>query len=255
MDSEVALRGLTKSLSCPFDDPGIGEFCLSISNHFCHGKPLLWNRKDHAYSAHRIICLLLVAVSLLSFCFGSEGFPRSNQPITQAILYSFCREEASIFSLLVDLFNAWMFVYPALVMMAKLVPAQQQPQFGQQLGLPNYVDFFLAVVGLVFFIGAGSNLFASRLTGQSCSGFDSTVAASITYFSMANRRWMTPIADLITPPTLFWVYLPFSALLGGRTSRIVSWLVAGTAGALLGDYHLENRDAWQVIRDIFSSRW
>ena len=81
----------------------------------CHGGPLLYHAQSYAYTAHRCICFLLIAVSMLSFCYcGHLPTSITKEPVLRALLTSLCRNHFSVVSLGLDLFNASMFVYPAL---------------------------------------------------------------------------------------------------------------------------------------------
>ena len=56
-----------------------------------------------------------MAVSLLSFCYcGHLPVSITKEPVLRALLTSTCRNHFSVVSLGLDLFNASMFVYPAL---------------------------------------------------------------------------------------------------------------------------------------------
>ena len=146
--TRVVFSGLTQSWSCSYFDDRMGDFCNALgrlaigcmhaeelattryrpfsshqlhcmfpapAKHMCHGGPLLYNVQSYAYTAHRTICFLLISAALLSFCYcGHLPASITSEPLLRAVLTSFGRNHFSLVSLGLDLFNASMFVYPAL---------------------------------------------------------------------------------------------------------------------------------------------
>lgn len=255
-NTKVVFSGATQTWACSYYDDRIGDFCNAIAKNMCHGGPLLYNAKNYAYTAHRCICFFLIAAALLSFCYcGHLPAGITSEPLLRALLTSVGRNHFSVVSLGLDLFNASMFVYPALVKMEKVVPMLQEGAFASNLGLPAHYDFIFYVIVLVLFLGGGSNALTNFFFSKNpCFGFDSTVAAAVAYcrahqasvFSFGAKNSLA-----LSPQTVFWSYLPVTALLGGSPSHAVSWLLAGAFGMMLGEYHVDNRN-WLLTFQHFT---
>lgn len=245
--AKLTFLGLTQEYSCSYFDERTGSFCSALARNLCHGKPLLHDPKNYAYTAHRTICYLLIAFSLLSFCHGGAA-PPANGPLLQALLNSMGRPHFSLVYLGLDLFNASTHVYPALVRMEQIVPTLQEGGIAAPLGLPAFVDFVFCVLVLVVFLGGGSNALASHFTRHPCLGFDSTVAAAAGYCSGFQAN---PGANpMFAPTTVLWAYLPLVAVLGGSS---LSWILGGMLGTMLAQYHLDNQDVFLAIKQtVFS---
>lgn len=242
----VTFLGLKKaSWSCPFFDETWGPFCNAAANHFCHGRPLWYDPQSYAYTAHRALCFLIILAAILCFCCREGTLPFS-EPLLVTIYNSVGRNHFSLFALALDLFNAGQFVYPALIQMEKVIPTLQEGRFAKHLHLPNYIDFILYDIILVLFVGGGCNAFGTFWTKQTCRGLDATVAASVAYCT-AFTTLQSTTTQKITPQTIFWSYLPLTALLGGH-SNVIAWLLAGMAGYMLGQYHFENQDLWLAVK-------
>ena len=61
---------------------------------------------------------------------------------------------------------------------------------------------------------------------------------------------------LLSPQTTFWTYIPMTAMMGGSATYVVAWVLAGMAGAMLGQYHVDNQN-WllatkEMIKEKFS---
>ena len=153
----------------------------SSADNFSHQKSFLWDRKDRAHTAHRIICFTLIASALVSFCF--PGAPPQTSifynPIFDGFFFLFYRPN------LMDLIHTNSCIHPALVEINRIVPRLEDKgsvlfSFGDV-----DLDFALAVVILIFVIGGGCNLAASRLTKRRVYGLNSTIGASLAYYQQA----------------------------------------------------------------------
>ena len=138
-----------------------------------------------------------------------------------------------------------------------MIPTLQEGAVASDLGLPAYYDFIFYATLLVLFLGGGSNALTNYFFSKApCFGFDSTVAAAVAYcralqasaFSFGATNGLA-----ISPQTVFWAYLPVTALLGGSPSHAVSWLMAGMFGMMLGEYHVDNRNWLLAIQQIAKS--
>ena len=147
--------------------------------------------------------------------------------------------------------------WPLPVRLEQVVPTLQEGAFASDLGLPSYYDFIFYAIVLVLFLGGGSNVLANFFFPKDpCFGFDSTVAAALAYcralqtspFSFGAAGGLA-----ISPQTVFWAYLPVTALLGGSPSHAVSWLLAGMFGMMLGEYHADHRNWFLAFQQVAKS--
>jgi hypothetical protein len=150
-----------------------------------------------------------------------------------------------------------MLVYPALVRMERIVPTLHDGRLSTAIGVPEWVDFVFYAIVLVLFLGGGSNSLANYFFSKDpCFGFDSTVAASVAYCS-AIPSFILPFdggnMGIFTPQTVFWGYLPVTALLGGSPSHAAAWLIAGSMGFMLAQYHAENQSVLLAFKDLLRS--
>jgi hypothetical protein len=223
----------------------------SPASNLSHKKTLLWDTNGRAHTAHRIICGLLLVSALASYCFPGA-------PLGQLFENQWLDGLASVFyrpHLFLDLLYANYAVHPALVEINRIIPRLHD----RSIISTGYktLDFWIGVVLLVFVIGGGSNLLASRVTGSRVYGFSSVSAASLAYYQRITlvRRpilfflWNQPV----TAATAYWSSV---AILVVRQNRdwfppLLAWLSAGWAGSMLAKYHLENMMIFGDILKIF----
>ncbi|CAB9497159.1 expressed unknown protein [Seminavis robusta] len=255
--AKVVVSLLTKSVSCPYFDQRKGSFCSAVAKNLCHGNPLVYHPKSYAYTAHRTICFILVGTALLAFCFNGSIPPfLTQEPFMRALLTCFSRKHFSLLSLAMDLVNCSLFVYPALERMERIVPTLQDGKPSLALGVPEWTDFAFYAIVMVLFLGGGSNSLANFFfTKDPCFGFDTTVAAAVAYCSAIPSK-ILPFANqpaMLTPQTVFWGYLPITALLGGTPSYLVAWLIAGSLGVILAQYHTDNQSVLLAFKGLLRS--
>lgn len=243
---------LGESWSCRFDDVEIGYFCDVLAPILTHGKPLLWDETDLPYTAHRILCWILVLSAAVSFCFpGAPPGRLLDNSILDSLLSVFYRPH-----LLLDLFHANVAVYPALVELHRILPRLRA---GSIWSTGNaQMDFFLAVIILVLGIGGGANWVASQIVAkQPIYGFASVVAASMAYcqrIALLGSPILFRYEDLFfTTADLYWAELVALFLRGTRRSFsvVITWLVAALLGSALAKYHVENIAVWGGIYKFF----
>ena len=140
------------------------------------------------------------------------------------------------------------------VRIEQVVPTLQEGAFALDLGLPSYYDFIFYAIVLVLFLGGGSNVLTNFFFAKDpCFGFDSTVAAAVAYCHAVKSLPLSfgAAAGLaVSPQTVFWGYLPVTALLGGSPSHSVSWLMAGMFGYALGQYHADHRNWFLTFQQV-----
>jgi len=147
--------------------------------------------------------------------------------------------------------------------MEKVIPTLGDGRVASGLGLPPYCDFVFYAIVLVIFVGGGSNAMANNIYKQEpCYGFDSTVAAAVAYChafaSSPLGAFDTKTAGLVSKwslSTVFWGFLPVTALLGGSPSHVASWIFGGMLGFMLGQHHLDNQNWVMTAKNIFESTW
>jgi hypothetical protein len=222
----------------------------SLADNFSHQRSFLWDRKDRAHTAHRIICFTLIASALVSFCF--PGAPPLtaffyNNPIVGGFLSIFYRPN------LRDLIYTNSCIYPALVEINRIVPRLDKGSVLFSFGGDVDLDFALAVAILIFVIGGGCNMAASRLTKRTVYGLNSTIGASLAYYQQATL-YRPVIAILfrvydqpITASGAYWTMLGLMVVTSENRDwfpGFVAWLLAGLMGSCYSRYHLESQMWW-----------
>ena len=162
-----------------------------------------------------------------------------------------------------DLLRANTSLYPALVEMQVVISKLRK---GSVLSTGNKTyDYCIAVLLLVFLVGGGSNLVASKWTTTQprikVYGFSSVIAASLAYLQRLNPAGTTvlffPFLD--RPVTAIGAYWCGAAILmlgnsnnynrrGEWFPPLLNWLAAGFGGSLLAKYHVENT---MIFGDLF----
>jgi hypothetical protein len=219
----------------------------SLADNLSHQKSFLWDRKDRAHTAHRIICFTLIASALVSFCF--PGAPPQSvffyNPIIGGFFSIFYRPN------LMDLIYTNSCIYPALVEINRIVPRLDKGSVLFSFGDVD-LDFALAVVILIFVIGGGCNMAASKLTNRTVYGLNSTIGASLAYYQQATL-YRPVIAILfrvydqpITASGAYWTMLGLMVVTSNRDwfQGFVVWMLAGWIGSCYARYHLESQMWW-----------
>ena len=186
--------------------------------------------------------MILVISALFSYCCPGA-------PIGFSFSYPYLDGFCSVFyrpHFLSDIVFPVFTVYPALMAMDRIVRRLNQKSM---ISTGNVtLDFTIAVIMLVFGIGGGSNLLASRMTDNQVYGFKSVVAASLTYSQRITggrnvlvTMWNQPV----TAVTAYWSGLALLVIQNNNRSRhwvpaVAAWLIAGLAGSILAKTHLEN---------------
>jgi hypothetical protein len=234
---------------------------------------------DRVHVIHRFLCAILVGSAAWNFCcprfpplryvlFGSSNRNSLLLPITVAndLLTSVLfRSKAGIMSSLVrDLVYQNTFVYPTLVELNRIVPKLRTTSWMVRPTGNETADYVVAVVLLVLVLGGGSNLLASRIVGGSSSsrtvvGFSSVAAVGLGYLirlagrssSFGGIRIATFRTQDISYVHAFWSNLAwfFVAHPHDWYPRLVVWLVAGFAGSIYAEFHLEHVDVF-VFRNL-----
>lgn len=245
----------------------------------------MYDSTSYAYTAHRILCWFLILSSIVNFCcygrllqlliiIGNDENNNNSSssttcdPFLRLLVVTFVRPYYSFLSLIIDLLNTNLYVYPTLLRMEYIIPTLVHGSIATQIGLPKYIDFILYTLVLIFLIGGGSNIVSSLITKQSlCSGYDTVIAGSIGYCSIVHWNSL-PLATTVTaitatgkipqflsPQTTFWGYLPITAMLGGNATYIVAWMLAGASGVMLGQYHLDNQNWILAATQFFRGKF
>jgi hypothetical protein len=148
-------------------------------------------------------------------------------------------------------------MYPALVEIAKIVPRLSSGSI--LVTGDSSFDFAIAVFLLIFVIGGGSNVLASRVDGQRThvTGFAPVVAASLGYYHRINVVRSTILMTMygvdMTAIRIYWTSIAWIifAYPSAWWPRLVAWLAAGLGGTLLAKYHLENVAVWGDVLKFF----
>jgi hypothetical protein len=142
-------------------------------------------------------------------------------------------------------------MYPALVEINRIVPRLDKGSVLFNFGDVD-LDFALAVVILIFVIGGGCNMVASRLTNRIVYGLNSTIGASLAYYQQA-ALYRPVIAILfrvydqpITASGAYWTMLGLMMVTSNRGwfPGFVAWMLSGWVGLCYARYHLERQMWW-----------
>jgi len=223
--------------------------CGWIEDTFCHG--LVWDvRANRPFAAHRVLEGLLLAWALMAWCLQPGWWP--TEP-------SWTRPLATLGSVLCfpsiveDLISCNLLVYPALQSMDRLLTASAS-------GNRNLATqrFYGSALLLIAGIGGLSNLLSTTLSKRGTFGLHGSIAASLGYLlatkpsQLLVRYWglfhMTA-SDILLAVTaiglvdaLLGVRLPVMGRMGRR--NVLSWMVGGVLGNLMGQYQVENYTQW-----------
>ena len=180
---------------------------------------------------------------------------------------------SSTLSLGRDLFYENVFVYPALMELNRIVPKLRITSWLVRTTGNETADYVLAVIFLVVILGGVSNLLASRITTGSyhhrppVAGFSSVSAVALGYvIRISGSGGGGGLGRNISIPILatfgggrrdinfvhaYWsnVAWIFVTTGGDWYPRLVVWLIAGLAGSLYAEFHLEHVEV-VVFRDV-----
>jgi hypothetical protein len=159
-------------------------------------------------------------------------------------------------NILTDLFKTNTCIYPALMEMNRIVPRLGNTSI--TFGNVN-VDYTVAVLFLIFGIGGSVNWITTRVTKRPVYGFFTTVAASLSYYQRMTRAralqtfLLYVLGQPVTPATAYFTGLAMLVLSsnGNWLPPLLAWILAGCAGSLFGQYHLENQVWWGNVVDVF----
>jgi len=164
-------------------------------------------------------------------------------------------------------------IYPLLVELNRIVPTLQKKLWVRPVG-NDTIDFLLTILIFVFVIGGGSNVVASRISQRHVVGFSSVSASALGYiqriatsrnsrnsnaailatfgstiFGTTGRQHQQQQQYAINSVQTYWSTLAwiFVAYPNDWYPMIVVWLIAGLAGSLYGEFHLQNIDNAAVV--------
>ena len=149
---------------------------------------------------------------------------------------------------LTDLLYQCVCVYPALTEINRIIPRLKRDSVLFTFGSLN-LDFAFAVFVVVFVIGGGSNMAASRFTKRQVLGYGSTVAGSLAYYQRVTiyRPLQSTLFRFLDHPVTaagaYWTNLAFmvSTSNGDFLPSLIAWVLAGWLGSVYAQYHIENQ--------------
>jgi hypothetical protein len=230
---------------------------------------------DRVHVIHRLICSILILSTIWNYCCPRfpprrtlfDGILLFLPPIIEDILTSvFSSSNRRSNNLIRDLIHENFVVYPVLVELNRIVPKLRLTSWWVRPTGNDTADFILAVIILVFVIGGGSNVLASRISQRYVVGFSSVSAIAFGYIQrIANSNnnnnsggfggTTSRTATLATFGTIgrrytinsvqaYWsnVAWLFVAYPNDWYPMLVVWLIAGLAGSIYAEFHLGNID-------------
>jgi len=238
--------------------------------------------KDRVHVIHRLICSILIISTIWNYCcprfpprrtlFGGVLF--FLPPIIDDILTSVFFNSNRSNNLIRDLLHENFVVYPVLVELNRIVPKLRLSSWWVRPTGNDTADFILAIIILVFVIGGGSNVLASHISQRYVVGFSSVSASALGYIQrIANNNSSgfggaaSRTATLATFGTVgrryainsvqaYWsnVAWLFVAYPNDWYPMLVVWLIAGLAGSIYAEFHLDNVDNVAAVyyRDLLN---
>jgi len=215
---------------------------------------MLWDSKDLAFTTHRLIFAMLVLSTLVDYCCPWAP-PRRMfaNPIVDGVMTSIFYKPHN---LLHDLVFETTCVYPALVEMSRIIPKLQSGSLfctGDET-----CDYILACFLLIFVIGGGSNVLATRIAAQgtTVTGFSPVVGAALGYYQritiVRNTVLLSVLGHKLTAIQVYWTSIAWMIMTySDWYPRLVAWLIGGLAGSFLAKYHMENIVFWGEILNFF----
>ena len=256
-----------------------------------HQKPFLYDEYDLVHTIHRLICLMLILSAMYFFCCPARRrmtpwWAYTNNRIKSIFGWTVC----SIFyntddpiSLMMNLLYMNTCVYPTLIELYRVIPRVTGSTNSASLfSFGNTdLDYIVAVGFIIFGIGGGTNYITSKLmTGGSRRrisqwnshtsstyysyyyGFNTVVATSLAYFQQVTQKRPVRIYlfyfldQPLTARMIFWTCLVLTLLSASDVNwlpSVIAWSIAGCAGSILGQYHVNNQIWWGGVVDYF--RW
>jgi hypothetical protein len=168
-----------------------------------------------------------------------------------------CQSRATT-SLFRDLVYQNLYVYPALVELDRIVPKLRRSSWMVRPTGNVTADYLLAVILLVLILGGGSNAIASRIVGngRTLTGYSAVAGVGLGYLIRNSSAGVKRILATLGRQDISYVHAFWSnvawTFVGHPEDwypRVVVWLVAGLAGSIYAEFHLDHVDLY-VFRDI-----
>lgn len=223
---------------------------------------------DLVFVVHRVICSLLILSAVWRFCcprfplYKRTFFlPSFVDDLATSVVWK-CTES----TLLWDLATQNLFGYPALAEIHRLLPRFRSTSWLVRPTGNDNCDYLIAVVLLVVVIAGGSNMLATRIVhsgknskyrGFRLVGFSALTAASLGYLIRSDSKSTVLLLFRqhqqynIGYVHAYWTQVGWMVV--GHPHdwypRVVVWFLAGFAGALYANFHLEHVQM-DVVKDL-----
>lgn len=243
------------------------EICSVIADNVFHGMAP-FDDQNYAYTAHRVLSCILLLSYALSCCTESHPTKRHTLSLRKPIASPFnlmhrplCVFFSTFFNsaLLEDLILLNLLAYPPLLTMSRTILGNTT---FMNLNPPQPEIFYLNVMFLYLVLGGLANTIASYLKGSgSTFGFKGGVAAMLGYQVAISssttilhfRNWSLTASELLGAFSMLASLSLYTeadrrtnnigtecTLYRGWTgSSLVTWVVGGVLGNLLGKYHAD----------------
>ena len=221
---------------------------------------------DRVFVVHRFLCFMLVGSVVWNHCcprfppltyliFGTTGYNFLLLKVSRDLWTSLFASS----SLIRDLIYQNAFVYPALVEIDRMVPKLKIASWLVRPTGNETADYLFALLILVVLLGGGSNLLAAKIvgTGRRIVGYSCVCAVALGYLIRINSGGSGGILTTFQRRDVSYVHAFWSNvawIFVGHYDywypRLVLWLLAGFAGAIFAEFHLEYVDSMFVVKNL-----